>query len=62
VSDPIDSVQARHLIDTTIYLRTTSINIFNGMISLTCSCDGSYYMHHDEFLARGSAFWSGFAA
>ena len=41
---------------------TASLNIFNGMISLTFSCDGSHYMRHDEFLAKGTAFWSGMAA
>jgi hypothetical protein len=55
-------MQALRLIDTTIYLRTASINIFNGMISLTFSCDGSHDMRHDDFLARGTAFWSGIAA
>ena len=45
--------------DTTIYLRTASINLFNGMVSLTFSCDGSHYMRYDEFLAKGPAFWSG---
>ncbi len=54
--------QALRLLDTTIYLRTASINIFNGMISLTFSCDGSHVMCHDEFLARGTVFRSGIAA
>ena len=44
------------------YLRTASINIFNGMVSLTFSCDGSHYMRYDEFLAKGAAFWSGVVA
>lgn len=58
----LNGMQALRLIDTTIYLRTASINIFNGMISLTFSCDGSHDMRHDDFLARGTAFWSGIAA
>ena len=58
----LDEMQALRLIDTTIYLRTASINIYNGMISLTFSCDGSHYMRYDEFLAKGTAFWSGMAA
>jgi hypothetical protein len=58
----LDGMQALRMIDTTIYLRTASINIFNGMISLTFSCDGSHYMRYDEFLAKGTAFWSGMAA
>ena len=39
-----------------------SINIFNGMVSLTFSCDGSHYVSYAEFLAKGTAFWSGIAA
>lgn len=58
----LDAMRALRLVDTTIYLRTGSINIFNGMVSLTFSCDGSHYMRYDEFLAKGAAFWSGVAA
>jgi hypothetical protein len=43
-------MRALRVIDTNIYLRMASINIFNGMVSLTFSCDGSHYMHYDEFL------------
>ena len=56
IDDPL------RIVDTTIYLRTASINIFNGMVSLTFSCDGSHYMRFDEFLAKGPAFWSGVPA
>lgn len=56
------SMQALRKVDTTIYLRTASINIFNGMLSLTFSCDGSHYMHYDEFLEKGVGFWTGLAA
>lgn len=48
--------------DETIYLRSASLNIFNGMISLTFSCDGSHYMRYDEFLDKDMAFWVGSAA
>ena len=58
----LDGMRALRMIDTNIYLRMASINIFNGMVSLTFSCDGSHYMHYDEFLAKGTAFWSGIAA
>ncbi len=47
------------LADETLYLRSASINIFNGMISLTFSCDGSHYMPYDEFLEKNTAFWIG---
>jgi hypothetical protein len=42
--------------DENIYLRMSSINLFNGMVSLTFSCDGSHYMRYDEFLGKGSPF------
>ncbi len=45
------------LSDPTFYLRNGSINIFNGMISLTFSCDGSHYMPYTEFLLKGTDFW-----
>jgi hypothetical protein len=50
------------LADEVIYLRSASINIFNGMISLTFSCDGSHYMRYDEFLEKNMAFWLGSVA
>ena len=62
ISRILDGMRALRLVDTTIYLRTASINIFNGMVSLTFSCDGSHYMRYDEFLAKGPAFWSGVPA
>ncbi len=58
----LDGMRALRLVDTTIYLRTASLNIINGMVSLTFSCDGSHYMRYDEFLAKGPAFWSGRSA
>ncbi|MEZ5541819.1 MAG: PDC sensor domain-containing protein [Pseudomonadota bacterium] len=48
--------------DETLYLRSASINIFNGMISLTFSCDGSHYMSWHEFLDKDMSFWIGSAA
>ena len=48
--------------DETLYLRSASINIFNGMISLTFSCDGSHYMSWEEFLDKDMSFWLGSAA
>lgn len=58
----LDGMRALRLVDTTIYLRTASLNIINGMVSLTFSCDGSHYMRYDEFLAKGASFWSGVPA
>lgn len=45
--------------DETIYLRSSSINLMNGILGLTFSCDGSHYMPYEEFLERDMAFWLG---
>jgi hypothetical protein len=45
--------------DESIYLRSGSLNIFNGMVALTFSCDGSHYMPYAEFLDKDMAFWQG---
>ena len=45
--------------DENIYLRSASINIFNGMVSLTFSCDGSHYMPYNEFIEKNINFWVG---
>ena len=45
--------------DDTIYLRAGSINIFNGIVGLNFSCDGSHYIPFDQFLAKDSDFWEG---
>jgi len=45
--------------DETIYLRSASFNIINGMVGLTFSCDGSHYIHFRQFLDMDSRFWFG---
>jgi hypothetical protein len=52
----LDHLRTLRMADENIYLRMSSINIFNGMVSLTFSCDGTHYMRHDEFLGKGSPF------
>jgi len=37
--------------DDVIYLRSGSLNIINGIVGLTFSCDGSHYIPVDEFLS-----------
>lgn len=53
----LNTMKSLRLADPTIYLRTASINVFNGMVSLTFSCDGSHYMPHVEFLLKDTSFW-----
>ncbi len=58
----LDTMQALRLADETVYLRMASINLFNGMVSLTFSCDGTHHMRYDELLQKDRAFWFGHAA
>jgi hypothetical protein len=45
--------------DETIYLRAGSLNIFNGMVGLNFSCDGSHYMPWSQLLEKHMDFWLG---
>lgn len=45
--------------DETLYLRSSSLNVMNGMVGLTFSCDGSHYIPFDEFLDKSEGFWFG---
>jgi hypothetical protein len=49
-------------VDETVYLRSSSLNVINGMVGLVFSCDGSHYMPAAEFLEKGDDFWFGGAA
>ena len=46
-------------IDENIYLRSGSLNIFNGIVGLNFSCDGSHYIPWSEFLSMSMDFWIG---
>ncbi|MCW8853829.1 MAG: PDC sensor domain-containing protein [Gammaproteobacteria bacterium] len=61
ISSIMKAMKKLRLTDETFYLRSASINIFNGMISLTFSCDGSHYMSWREFLDKDETFWFGAA-
>lgn len=58
----LSGMRGLRLADEMLYLRSSSINIFNGMIRLTFSCDGSHYMSWREFLDKDMSFWLGSAA
>lgn len=51
--------KALRFADETIYLRAASLNVVNGMVGLNFSCDGSHYMHFEEFLDKSMDFWFG---
>ena len=55
----LQGLRAMRTADENIYLRSASINLYNVMISLTFSCDGTHYMRYDEFLGKSTHFWFG---
>ena len=61
VTEVLNGMRQLRTADDTLYLRASSINIFNGLISLTFSCDGTHYMSWREFLDKDVTFWVGCA-
>ncbi len=59
VKQVLDRFRTLRLTDETVYLRSGSINVMNGMIGLSFSCDGSQYMAVDVFLNKHLSFWFG---
>jgi len=59
VKEIMEQFRALRFADETIYLRSSSLNLMNGILGLTFSCDGSHYMPYEEFLERELAFWLG---
>ncbi|MBU0689737.1 MAG: PDC sensor domain-containing protein [Gammaproteobacteria bacterium] len=53
----LNNFRELRFMDETIYLRSGMLNIFNGMIGLTFSCDGTHYMPWREFLDKNQKFW-----
>lgn len=54
----LEGLRALRYLDEMFYLRSGTLNIFNGVIGLTFSCDGSHYLPWDEFLSKGGDFWA----
>lgn len=44
------------LTDQTVYLRNGSINLINGMINMSFSCDGTHYIDHKTLFAKLDKF------
>jgi hypothetical protein len=59
VREVFKTFKALRFMDETIYLRAGSLNIFNGIVGLNFSCDGSHYMPWHEFLKKSLGFWLG---
>lgn len=59
ISMVFQQFKALRFADENIYLRSASLNVVNGMVGLNFSCDGSHYMHYEEFLEKSMPFWFG---
>ena len=57
IKDVFHTLRDLRFMDETIYLRAGSLNIFNGIVGLNFSCDGSHYMNWNEFLDKNVGFW-----
>lgn len=44
------------LTDETVYLRNGAVNLINGMINMSFSCDGTHYIDHKTFFAKLDQF------
>lgn len=44
------------LTDETVYLRNGAVNLINGMINMSFSCDGTQYIDHRSFFASLDKF------
>lgn len=42
--------------DETLYLRNAAVNLINGMINMSFSCDGTQYIDHKSFFAELDKF------
>lgn len=52
----LDSFRQLRFNDETFYLRSGTLNLFNGIVGLTFSCDGSHYIPWEEFLDSYQSF------
>ena len=47
------------LSDETVYLRNAAVNLINGMINMSFSCDGTHYIDQKTFLSKLENFETG---
>jgi len=59
IGEVFHTFRGLRFMDETIYLRSGSLNIFNGLVGLNFSCDGSHYMPWSELLEKSLSFWLG---
>ena len=59
IANVVDMFKELRNMDETVYLRSASFNLVNGIVGLTFSCDGSHYMNYKEFLEWDMKKWFG---
>jgi len=59
IREVLERFRELRFIDENIYLRSGSLNVFNGIVGLNFSCDGSHYIPWSEFLSMSMDFWIG---
>jgi hypothetical protein len=52
VKQVLDNFKYLRFMDSNLYLKTGSINIMNGMVGITFSCDGNHYLTATDFLSN----------
>lgn len=57
IPEILEAFRQLRFMDETFYLRSGTLNVFNGLVGLTFSCDGSHYIPYDEFLNKQHTFW-----
>ncbi len=57
VREIFDNMRTLRYTEGRFYLRTGTVNIFNGMVSLSFSSDSSHYVPYEEFLKMDYSFW-----
>ena len=57
IRSALDKFAELRFADPYLYLRSGSINVINGMVGLTFSCDGSHYLPIGEFLEKDQQDW-----
>lgn len=55
----LNQFKALRFADESVYLRSASVNIINGMVGLNFSCDGSHYIPVQEFIDNSMGYWLG---
>jgi hypothetical protein len=48
----LDEFKRLRMTDQTVYLRNAAVNLINGMINMSFSCDGTHYIDYKTFLAK----------